>query len=197
MKNGRGIDKLHAVLIGNRARFVELLRIESDRLLAQHVLAGRKYGTQVRNMGIVRRGNIHRVDSGVGAKLLERIVHAGHAVLLGKSDRLFVRAVVDAGEFAASELERGSHLVGNHATTDNSPRKLGSREDIIGKRLALNRSEGGAGRLGGITRCRLLRHTSSSICWGIDLSVILYGHRSGSTNTIRVHATLRKRRFLP
>ena len=106
MKDGRGIDKLHAVLVGNRARFVELLRIEGNRLLAQYVLAGRKCGAQIVDVRIVRRGDIHRVDSGIGTKLLERIVHAGHIVLLGKSDRLLVCAVVDAGKFAASELER-------------------------------------------------------------------------------------------
>lgn len=92
-------------------------------------------------MRVVRRGDIDGVDARIGVEVLNRFIDLLDAILLGKSLSLGQRTVGDARKLAAGKSERLGHLVGDNAAPDHSPTKLGSRKDIIGEWLVLDRSE--------------------------------------------------------
>ena len=129
------------MLIGDGTGLVELGRVEGNGLLAEHVLAGGQSGTQIGDMRVVRRGDIDGVDIRIGIEVLNRFIDLLDAILLSKSLGLGQRAVGDARKLAAGQREGLGHLVGDNATTDHSPAKLGCRKDIIGEWLTLDRSE--------------------------------------------------------
>ena len=105
------------------------------------MLAGRQGGAQIGDMGVVRGGDVDGVDVRIGVEILNRVIDLLDAVLVGKSLSLGERAVGNARKLAAGQGKGLSHLVGNNAAPDHSPTKLGSRKDIIGEWLTLDRSE--------------------------------------------------------
>ena len=121
-------------------------------------------------MRVVRRGDIDCVNVRIGVEVLDRFIDLLDAILLSKSLSLGQRAVGDARKLATGKSERLGHLVGDNAAPDHSPTKLGSRKDIIGERLALDRSKrclcgcrGVKWSLPGICHMCLLNHGSSCI----------------------------------
>ncbi len=163
MQNGRGIDELQAALVCQRASLVELLGVQGDGLLAQHVLAGGERRAQIGDVRVVRRGDVDGVDRGVGEHLVEVLVDTLHAVALGERLGLGLGAVIDASERAAGEGERLRHLVGDHAAADDAPPELRGRKDVGGELLASDRSERGVGGLGGVSRGGGLGHKNSFV----------------------------------
>ena len=129
------------MLVGNGTRLVELGGVEGNGLLTENVLTSCQSGSQVGDMRVVRRGDIDGVDIRIGVEVLDRLVHLLDAILLGKSLSLGQRTVGDTRELAAGQREGLGHLVGDNTATDHSPTKLGSRKDVIGERLVLDRSE--------------------------------------------------------
>ena len=121
-------------------------------------------------MRVVRRGDIDGVDVRIGVEVLDRFIDLLDAILLSKSLSLGQRAVGDTRKLAAGKSERLGHLVGNNAATDHSPTELGSRKDVLGERLVLDRSEccfggyrGVEWNLLGIYHMCLLGHGASNI----------------------------------
>ena len=141
MKHRGGVHEDDVVLIGDGTRLVELSGIEGNGFLAEHVLAGGQRVTQIGDMRVVRRGDIDGVDARIGVEVLNRFIDLLDAILLSKSLSLGQRTVGDARKLAAGKSERLGHLVGDNAAPDHSPTKLGSRKDIIGEWLVLDRSE--------------------------------------------------------
>ena len=92
-------------------------------------------------MRVVRRGDIDCVNVRIGVEVLDRFIDLLDAILLSKNLSLGQRAVGDACKLATGKSERLGHLVGDNAAPDHSPTKLGSRKDIIGDWLVLDRSE--------------------------------------------------------
>ena len=102
----------------------------------------------------MRRGDIDRVNVRIGVEVLDRFIDLLNAILLCKSLSLGQSAVGNARKLAAGKSERLGHLVGDNAAPDHSPTKLGSRKNIVGERLILDRGE-----------CRL------SGCFGVERSL--------------------------
>jgi len=108
---------------GNRARLVELVGVERDRLLAEHVLARRKGLAQVGDVRVVRCGEIDGVDVRARDEVVDGVIDPAHAILLGKGVGLVPRAICHAVDGASLERQRLRHLVGDDATTDDTPAK--------------------------------------------------------------------------
>ena len=142
------------MLVGDGTGLVELGRVEGNGLLAEHVLAGGQRGAQVSDVSVVRRGDIDCVNVRIGVEVLDRFIDLLNAILLCKSLSLGQSAVGNARKLAAGKSERLGHLVGDNAAPDHSPTKLGSRKNIVGERLILDRGE-----------CRL------SGCFGVERSL--------------------------
>ena len=129
------------MLVGNGAGLVKLGGIEGNGLLAEHVLASCQSGSQIGDMRVVRRGDIDCVNVRIGVEILDRAIDLLNAILLCKSLSLGQRAVGNARELSAGKGERLSHLVGDNATPNYSPTKLGSRKDVVWERLILDRGK--------------------------------------------------------
>ena len=129
------------MLVGDGTRLVELGRVEGNGLLAEHVLAGGQRGTQVSDVSVMRRGDIDDIDVRIGVEVLVRLVHLLDAILLGKSLGIGQRTVGDTRELAAGQSEGLGHLVSDNAATDHSPAELGSRKNVVGERLILDRGK--------------------------------------------------------
>ena len=98
-------------------------------------------GSQIGDVSVVRRCDIDCINVRISVEVLDRVIDLLDAILLSKSLSLGQRAVGDAHKLTAGKSERLGHLVGDNTATDHSPTKLGSRKDIIGEWLVLDRSE--------------------------------------------------------
>ena len=152
MQNGGRVHKHHAVLVREGARLVELGAVKRDGLLAQHVLARGERLAQVRDMCVVGRSDVNRIDARVCIELIVGFVHALNAIALGKCPRLLDRAVGNACKRTPGERHDLCHLVCNYTAADNRPAQLGRREDILGERLRANTRERSVGCSGGVER---------------------------------------------
>ena len=88
MQHRGRIHENHSVLIGDGAGLFKLGTVEGDRLFAEHVLSGRERTAQVLDMGVVRRGDIDRIDGRIRIELLDRIIHTLDAIFLSERLRL-------------------------------------------------------------------------------------------------------------
>ena len=165
-----GVHKDHVVLVGNGAGLVKLSGIEGNGLLAEYVLTSCQSGSQVGYMRVVRRGDIDCVNVRIGVEVFDRFIDPLNAILLCKSLSLGQSAVGNARKLAAGKSERLGHLVGDNAAPDHSPTKLGSRKNIVGERLILDR---GKRRLCG---CLGVERSLFGICHYVppELSEVLY-----------------------
>ena len=143
------------MLGGNGTGLIEFSGIEGNGLLAEHVLAGCQGSAQIGDMSVVRGSDVDGVDARIGVEVLNRVVDLLDAILLGKSLSLGRRTVGDARKLATGKSKGLSHLVGDNAATDDGPMELGSRKNIVGERLVLDRSERCFGGCRGVERSLL------------------------------------------
>ena len=164
MQDRRGVNELDVVLVGKLDGLVELLGVEGDGLLAQHVLARGERPAHEADVGVVRRGDVDGVHVWVGIELLGGLVDALDAPALGKRHGLGVRAVLHGHELAAGERKRLRHLVGDAAAADDGPAQLRGLEEVAGEGLALDGREGRLCRRGGVdgTGVGVVCHVRSS-----------------------------------
>ena len=149
------VHKDHVVLGGNGTGLIEFSGIEGNGLFAEHVLAGCQGSAQIGDMSVVRGSDVDGVDVRIGVEVLNRVVDLLDAILIGKSLSLGQRAVGNARKLAAGKSKGLSHLVGDNAATDHGPTELGSRKNIVGERLVLDRSERCFGGCRGVERSLL------------------------------------------
>ena len=105
-------------------RLFELVVVERDGLLAEHMLAGGKGLAQVLDMRVVRCRDVDDVDVRILEHVFDLVVNLADAVLLGKLNGLRVRAVADGVEIAAELLHRLSELMTDDAAAERSPSVL-------------------------------------------------------------------------
>ena len=114
--------------------------------------AGGERLAQVRDMRVMGRSDVNRIDARVCIELIVGFVHALNAIALGKCPRLLDRAVGNARKRTPGERHDLRHLVCNYTAADNRPAQLGRREDILGEWLRANTRERGVGCSGGVER---------------------------------------------
>ena len=85
VKHRSGVHEDHVMLVGNGTCLVKLGGVESNGLLAKHVLASCQSGSQIGDMRVMWRGDIDCVDVRIGIEVLDRVIDLLDAILLGKS----------------------------------------------------------------------------------------------------------------
>ena len=99
----------------------ELVVVERDGLLAEHMLARGQSLAQVLDMRVVRRRDIDDVDIRVRKHIFRLIIDLADAVLLRKLHGLLVRAVADGVEIAAELLHRLRELMADDTAAKRGP----------------------------------------------------------------------------
>ena len=108
---------LHRELDG----LLELVVVERDGLLTEHMLARGQSLAQVLDMRVVRRRDVDDVDIRVHKHIFRLIIDLADAVLLRESHGLLVRAVADGVEIAAELLHRLRELMADDTTAKRGP----------------------------------------------------------------------------
>ena len=121
MPDRHRLSQNEALALRERDHLVELLRIESDRLLDKQVLAVFQRLLHEAVVSIVRAGDVNDVDIVVREHLVDRRVHLPNAILFGKSNSFGVRAVADRVEGLSHLLQPCGHFIGDHAGSENCP----------------------------------------------------------------------------
>ena len=120
-----GLLNLQAGLVTDGDQGGRLRRVERDRLLAKHVLAGARRLRRPRHVEMVRQRVVDHVDGGIGQHGLVVAVCPGQAELFGHRLRLGQLAARDAVDtHAGGLLQRRDHVLdGKVRGAEHPPRE--------------------------------------------------------------------------
>ena len=121
MPDRHRLSQNEALALRERDHLVELLRIESDRLLDEQVLAVLQRLFHEAVVSVVRTGDIDDVDIVVREHLVDCPVDLSNAILFGKSNSFGMRAVADRVQGLAHLLQPCGHFIRDHAGSENCP----------------------------------------------------------------------------
>ena len=125
MDHDVGLLDLQAGLVADGDQGSGLRRVERDRLLAEHVLAGPRRFLGPRDVEVVGQRVVNHVDRGIGQHRLVVAVGLGQAELFGhrlRLGQLAARYAVDA--HARSLLQRRDHVLdGEKRGAEHAPRE--------------------------------------------------------------------------
>ena len=122
--DGHGLAQDHMVFPGQPGRPPQLLAVERNGLLTQHMLAVGQRRFQKGHVGVVGCGDIDGVDFRVGEHLAVILIDLAHTVLFPKGSRLFRGAVSHGVQPAAHPLKGGGHFIGDDPGAQHRPAQL-------------------------------------------------------------------------
>ena len=131
MQNSAGVHKLNTVLTCKFFGLKQFSGVERNGLLAQNVLTRLKRFTQVDDVRVVRRGQIHRVNLVTGEKIVNAVIHTLYVVFLCKCDGLFLRSVGYAIDGSANRSQSLCHLVCDDSAANNTPPEVWRDKDRV------------------------------------------------------------------